>query len=115
MIMRMNKKEKRKWLPVTPIGKKALWFSLAVVIWGILMPMIPFPESWRENVIGGIVGGASRVVILIALIILALKYLIKALFKEKDRSILGWICFGFFCFVAGFWTLFIIGEFTFPH
>jgi hypothetical protein len=107
------------WLPKTLIGKKALRFALFTVLWGILIPAIPFPSfltgSPYEIITIILFGPPIRLLILVILAVMSFIYSVRALFKEKDRSILGWICFGFLCLIAAFWTLFIIGEFTVPH
>jgi hypothetical protein len=59
--------------------------------------------------------GPVRILMLFVFAVYSFIYSSKAIFKEKDRSVLGWICFGFLCLIAAFWTLFIIGEFAFPH
>jgi uncharacterized membrane protein (DUF485 family) len=107
------------WLPKTLIGKKALRFALFTVLWGILIPTIPFPSflmgSSYETVAIILFGPPIRLLILVILAVMSFIYSKRALFKEKDRSVLGWICFSFLCLTAAFWTFFIIGEFTVPH
>ena len=100
---------KRKWVPTTRDGKKALAFCLAAIVWGILMPLIPFPESLRGDTAGAISGGVV-IGIEILLAILGLLFSIRAIFKAKDRSVLSIAVFIMFCIVVGFWLFFAIGN-----
>lgn len=105
-------KPKRKWLPQSKDGKKALGFCLAAIIWGLLLPFIP---KIGRLIIGAAGSGLITLSIEVILVILGLIFSIKAIFKEKDRSVLNIIVFVLFCIVGGFWLLFAIGEIVSPH
>jgi hypothetical protein len=108
------------WFPKSEIGKKALQHSVFAVLWGVLLPVIPFPSyildapasPFLKSFIIIFIGGPMRMLILLVLVILAFTNSTKALFKIKDRSILGWIWFGILCIIAVFWLFFMVGEFT---
>ncbi len=111
-----TQKVKRPWLPKSREGKKALIFSALAVVWGILMPIIPFPRWMRDSWGWQIAfGGPPRILLLLVLLIFGFRYLHKAIFKIKDRAILVMILFLLFCLVAAFWIMFFIGEIVSPH
>ena len=116
MDVQQTQKQKRPWLPQSREGKRATVFSALAVLWGIFMPIVPFPE-WMINLWWAHVlfGGPPRILLLLVILILGTLYLYKAVFKVKDRAILVLIFFVLFCLVAAFWVFFIIGEFAFPH
>ena len=105
-------KPKRKWLPQTKEGKKALIFGTITIAWGLLF--IPLNEFFRRFVHVP-VAGSSGLWLEIVLFIFALYYGIKVIFRIKERAILNIIIFILFCLVGGFWLLFAFGEVIFPH
>lgn len=110
----MERDIKRKWLPESKNAKIALRFCAAAVVWGILMPFIPFPQF----AIGGLRGLFSGLVVIsieVILIITAWFFSYKAIFKEKEGSVITLLIFGLFCLVGGFWLLFALGEILVPH
>jgi len=111
-----QKQLKRPWLPKSWEGKRAVIFSASAILWGILLPFIPFPE-WIINFwwTQAFFGGPPRILILFVLLILGFYYQRQAVFKIKDRTILVMVLFVIFCLIAAFWILFIIGEFVFSH
>lgn len=116
MDTQQPKKIKRPWFPKSKEGKKALILSALAVAWGILLPMIPYPQQWISVVWAEILfGGLSRVLLLFVLLIIGFRYLHKAIFKIKDRAISVMIMFVLFCLIAAFWIMFALGEIFFPH
>ena len=94
-------------------AKKASLFCLLAVVYGILMPAIP--SSILMGGLGGAINGLVVVSIEAILVIVAGIFSYKAVFKEKDRSIITTVVFGLFCLVAGFWLLFALREILVPH
>lgn len=70
------------WLPRTPMGRRALWLLLPVLLyplyWSVLLLV---PDSWRA------VGIAAGVVI-IGLVLASLVTAGAAIFREGERSML---------------------------
>ncbi|MDD5342501.1 MAG: hypothetical protein PHH01_00745 [Patescibacteria group bacterium] len=107
----MNTQPKRKWLPQTKEGKKALIFGTLTIVWGLLFISLAGFVSRLFRMPGGFLS----VLVEIMLFIFGLYYSLKAIFKIKERAILNLIIFILFCVVGGFWLLFAIGEILFPH
>ena len=105
-------KPKRKWLPQTKEGKKALIFGVIAIAWGLLF--IPLVSLFRRF-IHIPVAGSSGLLAEIVLFIFGLYYSIKTIFKIKERAILNIIVFILFCLVGGFWVIFALGEVLVPH
>ena len=111
------------WFPKTKTGKMAIGFIIFVIILGcllIILNNVPHPASWDVYdtaemtydggvVFGGLVESLTFYGILVSVIFLILAYIysVKALFKVKDSSILGWICFGLVCLII-LWLLYVL-------
>jgi hypothetical protein len=98
-------KPKRNWFPQTKTAKWAVGFALATIVLGVLLPSLtslPF------------VGGREAVITEIILTIVSLVLSIKAIFGQKDRSILLLIIFVLLCLIGGFWLFFAVGEIISP-
>ena len=101
-----NIPKKRNWLPQTITAKWAVGFALVTIVLGVLLPTL--------TSVPGVVGFRG-VTMEIILTIVSLVLSIKAIFREKDRSILTLVIFILFCLVGGFWLLFVLGEVIVPH
>lgn len=104
---------KAQWRPRTKTGWRAVYFGLAAVIWGIIMPtpvVIPL-----KLLTLGLMNGIVMVIIEIVLVIAAVFYSLKAVFKEKDRSAISLIILFLVGFIGSFWIFFAVGEAIAPH
>ena len=68
-------------LPHTPMGRRALWLLLPVLVYLMLPVSLLMPDSWR----------AVSIAVVIAIIGLAVASLVTAglaIFREKERSVI---------------------------
>jgi hypothetical protein len=68
-------------LPHTPMGRRALWLLLPVLLYLLLPMYMLIPDSWR----------AVSIAVVIAIIGLAVASLVTAglaIFREKERSVI---------------------------
>ena len=103
---------KVKWWPVSSGGKIALALCIVAVVYGILLPSA---LSFLHQFLGMYMDGIAGLSIEIILSIVAFYFSFKAIFKNKDRTILTIVPFCMLCLVGGFWLLFAVGEVVFPH
>ena len=68
-------------LPRTPMGRRALWLLLPVLIYLLLPVSLLIPDSWR----------AVSIAVVVAIIVLAVASLVTAglaVFRERERSVI---------------------------
>ena len=68
-------------LPRTPIGRRALWLLLPVLIYLLLPVSLLIPDSWR----------AVSIAVAVAIVGLAVASLVTAglaIFRERERSVI---------------------------
>ena len=68
-------------LPRTPMGRRALWLLLPVLIYLLLPVSLLIPDSWR----------AVSIAVVVAIIGLAVASLVTAglaIFRERERSVI---------------------------
>lgn len=68
-------------LPHTPMGRRALWLLLPVLLYLVFPAYLLIPDSWR----------AVSIAVVIAIIGLAVASLVTAglaIFREKERSVI---------------------------
>ena len=68
-------------LPRTPLGRRALWLMLPVLIYLLLPVSLVIPDSWR----------AVSIAVVVAIIVLAVASLVTAglaVFRERERSVI---------------------------
>jgi hypothetical protein len=105
---------KIKWWPGSNNGKIGLALCIFAVVYGILLPSA---LSFLHHFLGmymyidGIVGLSIEII----LSIVAFYFSFKAIFKNKDRTVLTIVPFCMLCLVSGFWLVFAVAEVVFPH
>ena len=109
-----NQEPKRKWLPQTKEGKRALIFGIIVTVLGLLLILSLF-EFFRLlfTYPYALLNTNTAFFLLLAelvLFILGLYYSIRTIYKIKERNILNIISFVLICIIGGFWLLWTLGS-----